>query len=208
MNFVEEYDYTIKVIVAGDYCVGKSSIVKMFCFNNFIEQYTATIGVDFCKKILEVDGKRIKLQIWDTAGQEKFRKITSTYYRGSHVVILVCDMTNLYSFLNLKNWIKDIKIFMNSDAIKIILVANKSDDIKKRKVSKEELDGFAIEQNLEYIEVSAKQNINIDLIFRKIAEIAIETYKNYENIINNVNITVHNNNKPNKSKRKLTCCKI
>lgn len=95
---IREYDHLFKIMIVGSQGVGKSGIFLRFCDNCFLDNYTATIGVDFKFKTLEVDNEQCKLQIWDTAGQERFRSITSTYYKGAHIVLIVHDLSNIHSF--------------------------------------------------------------------------------------------------------------
>ncbi|KAJ1074107.1 hypothetical protein K5549_017576, partial [Capra hircus] len=88
--------------------VGKSSLLLRFADNTFSGSYITTIGVDFKIRTVEINGEKVKLQIWDTAGQERFRTITSTYYRGTHGVIVVYDVTSAESFVNVKRWLHEI----------------------------------------------------------------------------------------------------
>ena len=97
-----DYDHLFKLLIIGDSGVGKSSLLVRFADNTFSGNYITTIGVDFKIRTINVNGERVKLQIWDTAGQERFRTITSTYYRGTHGVIVVYDVTSGESFVNVK----------------------------------------------------------------------------------------------------------
>ena len=100
-----DYDHLFKLLIIGDSGVGKSSLLVRFADNTFSGNYITTIGVDFKIRTINVNGERVKLQIWDTAGQERFRTITSTYYRGTHGVIVVYDVTSGESFVNVKRYI-------------------------------------------------------------------------------------------------------
>jgi Ras-related protein Rab-8A len=95
-------------VIIGDSGVGKTNVLLRFCDDEFKLNYVATIGVDFKVKTINVDGKKIKLQIWDTAGQDRFKNINQTYYKGAIGVVLVYSITDLNSFNNVKNWIKQI----------------------------------------------------------------------------------------------------
>jgi len=148
------YNYLFKVVLIGDAGVGKSSILDNLTNNQFYYNYDMTIGVEYNSKIVTQDAKYIKLQIWDTAGQEVFRSITKSYYRNNSVIIIVYDTTNYTSFLNVKTWLNDIKEFTNESLI--YLVGNKVDMWRDRKVTYEEGDKFAKEHNLNFIEISAK----------------------------------------------------
>ena len=97
-----DHDHLFKLLIIGDSGVGKSSLLVRFADNTFSGNYITTIGVDFKIRTIEINGERVKLQIWDTAGQERFRTITSTYYRGTHGVIVVYDVTSGDSFANVK----------------------------------------------------------------------------------------------------------
>ena len=107
----------LKLLLIGDSGVGKTNILTRFAENKFAENYITTIGVDFKVKTVEIDGRPVKLQIWDTAGQERFRTITTTYYRGTHGVMVVYDVTNGASFSNVKLWLSELKKNCDSAAI-------------------------------------------------------------------------------------------
>ncbi len=159
------YNYLFKFILVGDSLVGKSAILNRFTNNIFNIEIPITIGVDFGSNIIEVDNKQIKLQIWDTAGQEKFNSIVKSYYRGVVGCLLVFDLTNYNSFKNIKEkWFDEIKNYGNKNII-ITLVGNKSDNISKRKVSSHEAQEFALKNNINYMETSAYLNKNINEIF-------------------------------------------
>jgi len=177
----DEYDYIMKLIIVGDSGVGKSTLLKMYCDHEFSESYISTIGVDFKIKTIQVNDKLIKLQIWDTAGQERFRSITNSYYNGTHAIMLVFDLTDVNSFNRLPKWLEEIDKYMTGKTHKIILIGNKSDDISKRQVYTNDIDTFAMNNNLLYFETSAKNNTNVTTAFIKIAEEninnTIRTYK-------------------------------
>ena len=134
MSFGDEYDYLFKILLIGDSAVGKSSILLRFSDNIFTESFLPTIGVDFKIKTLEFQGKNAKLQIWDTAGQERFKTITSTYYKGSHGIILVYDITDMESFNKLGDWLIEVEKNAPNNVYKI-LVGNKADLNDQRVVS-------------------------------------------------------------------------
>ena len=99
-SFDYKYDYLFKILIIGDSGVGKSCLLLRFGNNRFEQSFLPTIGIDFNIKTLEMDNKIIKMQIWDTAGQERFQTITRSYYRGSHGIIVVYDVTDADSFAN------------------------------------------------------------------------------------------------------------
>ncbi|CRL05844.1 CLUMA_CG018870, isoform B [Clunio marinus] len=123
----EDFDLLFKVVLIGDCAVGKSCIVTRFKTGNvFTERHTNTIGVDFSMKTITIDNKRIKLQIWDTAGHERFRSITSSYYRSAHGVIIVYDITKRNTFLSLQKWINEVRNY-TANSVVCALVGNKCD---------------------------------------------------------------------------------
>lgn len=120
------HTYLFKYIIIGDTSVGKSCLLLKFMDGTFRQKHEITIGVEFGSKILNVAGKNVKLQVWDTAGQESFKSITRGYYRSAAAALLVYDVTNEKSFRNVERWLEDIKQFSSSN-IEVILVANKAD---------------------------------------------------------------------------------
>eukprot|EP01084_Bolivina_argentea_P129554 228798_1 len=121
------YDYLFKLLMIGDAGVKKSSLLLRFSDDSFTTSFISTIGIDFKIKTIEFDGKTIKLQIWDTAGQERFRTITTAYYRGATGIMLVYDITNEQSFLNIPNWMRHIEQHAAKD-VQTILVGHMVDD--------------------------------------------------------------------------------
>jgi Ras-related protein Rab-2A len=160
----EENLYILKYIIVGDSGVGKSSIMIQFTEHKFSLMHDMTIGVEFAAYIHTIGNDKIKLQIWDTAGQETFRSITRAYYRGAACALVVFDITKRASFNNIKSWINDVQNYSNFP-ITIILIGNKSDLEEKRQVSSEEAEEFAQQNNITYIETSAKNCQNIDKVF-------------------------------------------
>lgn len=162
----EDYNYLFKTVLIGDTGVGKTSIAEKFVDNEFNNNFETTIGVDFKTKIVESNDLKFKIQIWDTAGQEKFRSITKTYYRCADAIIVIFDLSNPESF-NLQGWIDQIKI-LNENAT-IFLVGNKSD--LNKEVTKEKALELANNNNINYIECSAKTSQNINKLFDEIIDV-------------------------------------
>jgi len=152
--------------------VGKSSILVRFADDSFSQSFIATIGIDFKIRSVELDGKRVKLQIWDTAGQERFKTITTAYYRGAMGILLVYDVTNEESFSNIASWMRAIEQHA-SDSVNKVLLGNKADTsgplVSQRRVSTERGQRLAGEYGLQFFEVSAKSNVNIEQAFFTIA---------------------------------------
>ncbi|KAJ3423679.1 ras and ef-hand domain-containing protein [Anaeramoeba flamelloides] len=185
MNF-NNYDYLFKVLLIGESGVGKSSLMIRFTDEFFMDSHIATIGVDFKIKTVNVDDKLVKLQIWDTAGQDRFRSITRQYYRGTKGVILVYDVTNRDSFERIKDWMEEIDRYGEKNCCSIV-IGNKSDLESKREVPKEIGQLFAEQHGLKFIETSAKMNKNVDEMFEQISKQMKETeIKNIANNIKNV----------------------
>ncbi|XKL64342.1 hypothetical protein PGB90_004428 [Kerria lacca] len=200
-----EYDHLFKLLIIGDSGVGKSSLLLRFADNTFSGSYITTIGVDFKIRTVEIDGERVKLQIWDTAGQERFRTITSTYYRGTHGVIVVYDVTNGESFANVKRWLHEIE--QNCEFVNKILVGNKNDAPERKIVITEDAQRFADQMNIQLFETSAKDNINVEEMFMAITRQVLRSKKeSKERQAHQTNDTVNlkkgGHNKPMKRK----CC--
>jgi len=161
---IEEYNYLFKNIVVGDGGCGKTALVVRFSQGYFLEQYKLTIGVEFAVKTISIkDGIKVKLQIWDTGGQERFQYVRPLYYRGAMGAILLFDLTNRESFDHIPKWIEEVK--SNAGEIPMLLVGNKSDLTSERSVSREEAETFAREFQLYYIESSAKDGTGVGDVF-------------------------------------------
>lgn len=187
-----EYHKLIKLLIIGNSGVGKSSLLNRFADNDFREQYIYTIGVDFKVRTLNIDGKIVKLQIWDTAGQvewnfliikfinfilkklkilkqERFRAFTAAYFRGAHGVVVVYDISDKNSFTCVTNWLRDIEKHCSDQNVIILLIGNKCDINEKRLVSYEEALEFASQMGVLFIETSAKSGTNVEAAFQLIA---------------------------------------
>lgn len=170
-----EYDHLFKLLIIGDSGVGKSSLLLRFADNTFTGSYITTIGVDFKIKTVDINGERVKLQIWDTAGQERFRTITSTYYRGTHGVIVVYDVTSGDSFANVKRWLHEID--QNCDTVSRVLVGNKDDCPDRKVVLTQDAQRFADQMSIRMFETSAKENKNVEDMFNCITRQVLDSKK-------------------------------
>ncbi|OJJ46330.1 hypothetical protein ASPZODRAFT_151893 [Penicilliopsis zonata CBS 506.65] len=158
----------IKLLLIGDSGVGKSCCLLRFSEDSFTPSFITTIGIDFKIRTIELDGKRVKLQIWDTAGQERFRTITTAYYRGAMGILLVYDVTDERSFQNIRTWFSNVEQHA-SEGVHKILIGNKCDWEEKRAVSTEQGQQLADELGIPFLEVSAKNNTNIEKAFFNLA---------------------------------------
>ena len=155
-----------KLIFLGDQSVGKSCILNRFLNDTFIEDYQATIGLDFQSKNVQIDNQDIHLLLYDTAGQEKFRSLIPMYTRDANIILLVYDISNRDSFTNLSQWLKDLTN-VNLEEVIICIVGNKIDLNDKRAVNTEEGKKFAEEHDFIFQEISAKTGEGFSDLFYK-----------------------------------------
>ena len=180
----------INIITLGESSVGKSSIINRYVENNFDYNFVSTLGVDFRKKIININGENIRLKIWDTAGQEKFRSIQKQYYRNSDGILLVFDVTKFDTFNVLEEWINSIKNQTSNDII-VVLVGNKI-DLNNKVISDDDIKNFANDNKFKYFLTSAATGKNInevfDYIVKEIYKIKSKKKKNDGNNNNNKNL--------------------
>ena len=200
-----------KIIIVGDSGVGKTCILMRAVNNKFTDRYQATIGFEFLLMYFQVNNVKLKLQIWDTCGQEIYRSLIQGFYRNTTAAILVYSKTNKSSFDNLGMWIRDIKNNTEQD-MPIFLVGNKCDEEKENIVLNEE-DGEELSKlyNLKYFcEASAKNSININEIFEEVAKVIYKNYclrRNSKKEIDRLTLQKKdNNNNKNYKKHKKKCC--
>ena len=188
----------IKVITLGNSEVGKSSFIIKYIDNSFTLYYTATLGIDFKQKKIKLkDGRDVRLRIFDTAGQERYKSVSASFIKKADGVILIYDIGNLESFEAVENWIKSIRE-IGKDNLPIILVGNKCDlPDDKRMISLKEGQDKADEFNIPFYETSCKEGINIKEVFEKLVDDIME--KGSKNINREYKIL-------NKGKKKEKCC--
>ena len=175
-------DSVYKVLLLGDSTVGKTCFLMRYTDNTFQDIHMSTIGLDYRLKTMTLNsGKQVKVQIWDTAGQDRFRAITKNYYKGAHGIILIYDVTNQLTFENVTNWINQIKEEA-SDKVTIFLVGNKIDDEKNRKVNTEEGEKLAQDFKLKFYETSAKIGTNVEATFKSLVQIIDEVSAQNNNL--------------------------
>lgn len=202
----DENDYvTMKVVLIGEMAVGKTSIITKFTTNTFSPYVLTSTGSTFFSKKIELDNNnKVKIQIWDTAGQEQYRSLAKLFYQNASAAMLVYDITNENSFLAIKDyWSDEIKNNAPENII-IAIVANKSDEYVKEKVPTEEGKELAKKLNAIFINTSAKSGIGIDNLFRTVAEKYIDPTKDISNTYMNREETKEKNKKITLKKKKKT----
>jgi len=166
------YQHLFKVIVVGAGKVGKTSLTIRFAEDRFRESYLPTLGVDFMTKNLTVNEANVKLQLWDTGGQEFVMSLLPFYFSGAAGGVLVYDITNRNSFNSLDYWLKQIR--QNAGEVPVVLAGNKVDIADQRKVSTEEAQAFAADKNLIYLETSAKTGVSVPDLFEGIVKVIMD----------------------------------
>ena len=183
----EEEVIKIKVMLLGESQIGKTSIIQCFVKSNFALSYIRTCGIDLQLKILVINNEIVKLQILNTAGQERFKNLTKNYYHSSDGFIIGYDITSRSSFMNVSTWINEINESAPKD-IQKILIGTKC-DLKERKMSMEEGEKLAEENGMKFYETSAKSDINVKEAFESITKNIIEN-REKNNGGNNRNIVI------------------
>ena len=173
-----------KILLLGDSTVGKTCFLLRYVDDSFLDLLMATIGLDYRLETLILEEQKIvKIQLWDTAGQDKFRAITRNYYKGASGIILIFDVTNIKSYENIKKWINEIKEEI-SEKVSIVLIGNKIDNVQERKISKDQGEKLANEIGIKFFETSAKtgEGINESVFFlvKKIFENDPEVKNKYQ----------------------------
>lgn len=173
---------TYKILVLGDTTVGKSSLLKCLTGKEFEGKTRPTVGLDFVRRTIEVDGAIVNLNVWDTAGQQRFHSVTTKHYKGVQGIVLVYDITDRKSFTHLSFWVDSVnKGISNSknqyDAVPMMLVGNKTDLEEERTITEEEGKKFAVKSMaFDFIETSAKMNQNVFMVFKRLAQFVTETF--------------------------------
>ena len=203
------YDHMFRYIIVGDMAVGKSCLLLQFTDHKFRHQHELTIGVEFGGKTIEVKNKNIKIQIWDTAGQEAFQAITRTYYKGAIGALLVYDITKHDTFDHINKWINEVKNNGSKDIV-CMLIGNKKDLEEERQVKYEEGKEIADKNNMLFLETSAKTSENVQECFylsaEKILDQISKTGIDPTLPSKNVKISIDEDAEEEETKKKKSCC--
>ena len=208
-----QYNISFKMIVIGDAGVGKSCLTKKAAKGYFEEVYSATVGFEYLTFNVKINDKIIKLQIWDTCGQELYRSLVKGFYRNSSIVAMVYAINNKESFRHINSWLKEVKLQSNPD-VKVILIGNKSDLEEERLVQINEAQRFTEEHNIHFFcETSAKNGINTQEVFVEAAKMLYNDHlmfkeKNSNKLekVNNIPIPIKVHNKNDVKRKKEGCC--
>ncbi|CAN9514175.1 unnamed protein product [Ophioblennius macclurei] len=167
MGSDEPYNFVFKVVLIGESGVGKSNLLSRFTKNEFNHDSRTTIGVEFSTRTVHLNGYTIKAQIWDTAGLERYRAITSAYYRGAVGALLVFDITKHLTYESLERWLRELYEHAEPNIV-VMLVGNKTDLESERSVPSEEARDFAEKRGLLFLETSALQSTNVEAAFNNV----------------------------------------
>ena len=200
----------VKFIIIGDKTVGKSCIINQFIEKQFVNEYIPTIGSDKIKKEIEIEGEKLKLEIWDTVGQEQYRAVNKIFIKNAQIALIVYDITNRKSFENLNNWYNLI-FEINKDSNVIVgVTGNKTDLYENQVVDSEEGKNFADEKKISFFETSAKDYESIENVFIQLSKIYInKVQKIVEEEIerrNSMSLKKDDKNNRDNIKKKKGCC--
>jgi small GTP-binding protein len=177
LSLSKNYDFTFKILLLGDASVGKTSFTKRYCYNIFNPSERLTIGVDFHVKTIDLKEKKIKLQIWDVGGEERFRFLLPTYCLGANAAFLLYDITRPSTLDNISEWITIVK--QKGGPIPIMLVGAKIDLSPQRQVPREYGIQIAEKNDMaSFVEISAKDNLNVDEAFKVLTELTLNRTNN------------------------------
>lgn len=203
---VATYDVLYRLVLIGDSGVGKTAILLRYSDNMFNASFISTIGIDFRIKTINIGGKRVKLQIWDTAGQEQFHSVASSYYRNAHGIMLIYDISSAQSFIHISKWVTNIS--KNAPThVKQVLVGNKCDvEEGKRVIEKARGSMLAQELDMPFLETSAKSNVNIDTVFELITMLIMESDAEKNKDQNRDSIKLKKSENSETHGKNKTCC--
>ena len=185
----------VKLIFVGEGGVGKTCLISQYMENKFNEEHAMTVGRDKSLKEIEINGKTINLEIWDTPGQEKFNSASKMFMKNTKIALIVYSIIDKNSFKKLDKWIDMVNETNKNENVTIGIVANKSDLFEKQEVSKEEGEQYAKDKNLLFFETSAKDYASINNVFIEICKAYLEKNANSSSSQQNNKDDKQNNNK-------------
>ena len=171
------YDYAFKIVTLGESGIGKTSLINRFTYDTF-EILSTTINGEFYNKLLDIENKIIIIQLWDICGSERFRRVIPNFYRNASGAVVAYDISDKWSFDQVKTWIEDVKAYSNTE-INIVIVGTKCDRLD-RKVTEEEGKKLADELGVRYFETSAKTGYNVNEAYNFLIKEIIDNFKNFE----------------------------
>ena len=171
------YDYAFKIVTLGESGIGKTSLINRFTYDTF-ETLSTTINGEFYNKLLDIENKIIKIQLWDICGSERFRRVIPNFYRNASGAVVAYDISDKWSFDQVKFWIKEVKAYSNTET-NIVIVGTKC-DILDREVTEEEGKKLADELGVKYFETSAKTGYNVNEAYNFLIKEIIDNFKNFE----------------------------
>ena len=173
------YDYVFKIVTLGESGIGKTSLINRFTYDTF-ETLSTTIDNSICYKLLDIENKIIKIQLWDILGSECFRRVIPNFYRNASGAVVAYDIFDKWSFDQVKFWIKEVKAYSNTET-NIVIVGTKCDILDREvKVTEEEGKKLADELGVKYFETSAKTGYNVNEAYNFLIKEIIDNFKNFE----------------------------
>lgn len=170
---------TYKIIMLGPANAGKTSLIRRYIYKKFNEDYQVTVGFDYMSKELKIGKRKIKIELWDTAGTEMFQSLSAGFFRNSYGALIVFDVIDRKSFQSLETWVKYYREHKDENKEELIYLIGNKIDYGERNISKDEVEDFMINHNLNnYFETSAKNGDNVDKIFENIGKDIIKLYGN------------------------------
>ena len=200
------YGEKCQLLVIGDSMVGKTSLLYRFTNGSFDAHYLATVGLDNFTKDEIINNKKVRIKIWDTAGQEKFQSLTKGFFRNAQGIMIVFDVSNIETYDNIKYWSQSIKTHMGSEIEKIpvIIIGNKM-DLKERKINKNDAEAYCTELGYPYFETSAKTGENVDNTIKYLVVQVLKKNKKNKLKSSNNDTTTNNNFKIKKHTNEPNC---
>ncbi|XP_034465997.1 ras-related protein Rab-25b [Hippoglossus hippoglossus] len=206
MGSDETYNFVFKVVLIGESGVGKSNLLSRFTKNEFTNDTRTTIGVEFSTRTVQFSTFTIKAQIWDTAGLERYRAITSAYYRGAVGALLVYDITKHLTYESVERWLKEL--YDHADPhIVVMLVGNKTDLESERSVPTEEAKDFAEKKGILFLETSALNSVNVEEAFTNVLEEIHKKVSSKEVVRGSISAVSLNSSRADTTEESKPCCR-